>query len=169
MAAPIPKINDQNEIIGETTITEAKQNGWPRRIARVFIFDEAGNMLLQKRNANAPAFPGLWDQSAGGHIDVGESGIVAATREMQEEIGVDTKLTTVVEGYKPEDFPEHVFNYVYRGVISAETVIVPDPDEVSEVRWLSVQEFEVWLKEEPELFVPPFIHTWKIFRDKLIP
>ena len=92
MEAKIPKLDEDLNIVGETTITEALNNNWWRLVARVYVFDEAGNILLQRRSESMQVYPGRWDQSAGGHVDVGETNEEAAKREALEEIGVDAEL-----------------------------------------------------------------------------
>ena len=100
MFHPIPKINEQDEVIGETTIEEAVVNGWPRRVSRVFVFDESGNILLQKRSQTMLSYPGLWDQSAAGHVDIGEAYKDAAKRELYEELGLELNLVEVATSHR---------------------------------------------------------------------
>lgn len=46
-----------------------------------------GRVLLVHRSPNRCAYPDVWDLP-GGHIERGESGLRALTREMHEELGV---------------------------------------------------------------------------------
>ncbi|MDC1205645.1 NUDIX domain-containing protein [Candidatus Pacebacteria bacterium] len=160
----IPLINDQDEVIGKTTIKEAKASGQFRRIVRVFIFDEAGRMLLQLRSKHVHASPRRWDQAVGGHVDYGESYQQAAHREMKEEIGIETSLTEIAISIKAGD----MFNGIFKATINSNTKFSLDQREVEEVAWCTVEEFENDEKRNPQNYTSGFPEIWKKFRDKLI-
>jgi 8-oxo-dGTP pyrophosphatase MutT (NUDIX family)/ubiquinone/menaquinone biosynthesis C-methylase UbiE len=72
--------------------------GWTKLItphvgANVAIFDDAGQMLLTRRQDN-----GLWCLP-GGHMDLGESIDQTATREAQEETGLTVQIERLVGLY----------------------------------------------------------------------
>jgi len=164
-ASNIPKINENDEVIGVTTIREAKESGWPRRISRVFIIDNEGSILLQKRSMNMYGYPGLWDQAVGGHVDDKESYIEAAVREMGEELGIyDVPLEELVVSY----CNRNCFEGIYRAVVPKSIKINFDTHEVSEVKWFTIEDFENQLQTNPEDFVEPFVAVWHHFRDKLV-
>ena len=161
----IPKIDANDEVMGATTITEAKENGWPRRISRVFIFDDEGNMLLQKRSKNMHGYPGLWDQAVGGHIDMGESYKDAAIREMSEELGiVGIDIEELAVSYKNKN----CFEGIYKAVISRSIEINFDTVEVEAVKWITIEDFEKEIEVNPELYVPAFVGVWFTFKKQFI-
>ena len=53
----------------------------------VFICQDRG-ILFQKRAQKKRVFPWMWDFTAAGHIDPGETPVSAALREAQEEINI---------------------------------------------------------------------------------
>lgn len=165
---PIPKIDEDNNLLGETTIGEAIANGWPRRVVRVFVFDTDGKMLLQKRSSTMRSYANVWDNAAGGHVDVGENASEAAQREMQEEIGLDLELTEVVSAFKHVSKEETLYVSAYKAVVSVGTDIAFVEREVQEVGWFSVEAFETWAHKQPEDFVPAFVDFWFIWRDKIL-
>lgn len=57
------------------------------RLSAVILLDDAGHILLQHRDANAPTAPNLWGLP-GGSIEAGESAEEAAHREVLEETGL---------------------------------------------------------------------------------
>lgn len=61
--------------------------------AVVFVFRKNSEgmleLLWQKRSSGVSRFPGFYDISAGGHINLGESLVDAAIREAREEIGAE--------------------------------------------------------------------------------
>lgn len=61
--------------------------------AHVWLYKTNANdeleILLQKRASDKRTWPGFYDISAAGHIDLGEDYVTAAIRETREEIGLD--------------------------------------------------------------------------------
>ncbi len=168
MQKNIPKINEDNEVLGETTIEEAVEKGWYRRAVRVFIFSTDGQILLQQRSFTITGYPCLWDQAAGGHIDVGESAYEAAVRETKEEIGLELELTEVTGPIKSETDKERIFSYAYKAVINSNVNITIDTADLERVQWFTVGELEQQLVDKPESFIPAFDEFWQKHRDTLI-
>ncbi len=54
-----------------------------------------GRVLLVHRSPNRHAYPDVWDLP-GGHIEAGESELVALAREVHEELGVRIVTTSAV-------------------------------------------------------------------------
>src|SRR5690606_18774949 len=59
------------------------------RAVHVGVFDDDGNLWLQRRSRKKDTWPGAWDISASGHVDPGESYEDAARRELLEELGIE--------------------------------------------------------------------------------
>jgi len=163
MEAKIPKIDENNKIIGETTIDEARRNGWPRRVSRVFIFDEEGNVLLQKRSKNINLYPGLWDCS-GGHVDVGETYTEAGTREIKEELGIVADVEEIAEA----THFENTFLAICLTKIRRSGEITIDQNEVEDFKWVSVEELQQGLKEHPKEYTPWLLDVWERSYDTLV-
>lgn len=84
--------NDNNETLGiEKMKSEAHKNGLWHRSSHIWIYNSRSEILLQLRADNKEMYPNMWDISAAGHVDAGEEPIVAALREMEEEIGLSVK------------------------------------------------------------------------------
>ncbi|OGV34409.1 MAG: hypothetical protein A2020_05035 [Lentisphaerae bacterium GWF2_45_14] len=67
-------------------MTRSINSKLPRReVAILILYDENERMLLQKRTADAPVFPGVWGFFGGG-IESGESPLEALKREIYEEL-----------------------------------------------------------------------------------
>jgi isopentenyl-diphosphate delta-isomerase len=114
------------------------------RAFSVFIYNKQGETLIQKRANGKYHSPGLWANSCCGHPRPGEDVKLAAERRLKEELGFTCELhpvTTVCYTLKLEkDLWEleytHVFEAVYEGIVS------PNPEEVSEVKWVYPQELK---------------------------
>ena len=64
-------------------------------------------MFLQRRSSEVETYPNTWDQSAGGHVDEGETYEEAAKRELKEELGIDNVgLKKVTKFYTEQDYKD---------------------------------------------------------------
>ncbi|MDP2632859.1 MAG: NUDIX domain-containing protein [Candidatus Curtissbacteria bacterium] len=87
-------VDKNDKIIGYKTRGECHSNkNLMHRGAGVMIFNDKGEVLLQKRSRTKDLYPGYFTISSAGHVNKGESYEKTAKREMLEEIGIKTKIT----------------------------------------------------------------------------
>ena len=137
-------VDENDKVVHGGTMDEAQLGGLWHRIARVMVHDKvAGKYLLQKVAPNPYYDGGLWNTTASGHVDEGESYEQAAARETAEEMGVVGLRLVEVERYVTETtkgdkvYRRHNVTYV------AETHDAPSVnpnDEVEDTVWLSRDE-----------------------------
>lgn len=58
-------------------------------VVHVGVLSTEGKLLIQQRSTEKAMFGGMWDLSAGGYAQEGESSEEAARRELLEEIGIE--------------------------------------------------------------------------------
>src|SRR5215510_5585248 len=107
-------VNERDEVIGKRTRAEVHRLGLMHRAVHVLVFNSEGKVFLQKRSMTKDRQPGLWDSSASGHLDVGESYDDCALRELREEIGLDLQAAPrrlFKLPASPETDQEHVWVY----------------------------------------------------------
>jgi isopentenyl-diphosphate delta-isomerase len=146
---------------GSMTVEEAHQApGRLHRAFSVFLRDAGGRVLLQQRAAVKTRFPLRWANTCCGHPRPGEEVAVAASRRLVEELGVaEVALTEVgVYRYRAEDPAtgriEHEYDHVLLGDLPPAVQLVPNPDEVAEIAWMSVPSLLAGLATEPERYAP---------------
>lgn len=76
-----------------------KQGLWHRCIV-VAIINEKNEILLQQRTDNKEKNAGLWDISVAGHISSGQDSLMAATREINEEVSVNLGFNVEVKEFR---------------------------------------------------------------------
>ncbi len=160
-------VDENDKVIGAGSMAGAIDNGIRVRIARVFLTNSSGDLLIQKRSETI-SLPGKWDQSAAGHVDEDEDYIEAAARELQEEMGVrDVALQEVADYYAEEGDEiktKKRFNKIFCGVYDGEVDI--DKDEVSDYQWIELAKLESEMKNTPNKFTQGFIEAFEIYRQK---
>lgn len=166
--ADITFVDDNNEVIGSGSKQEAWSKGITCRIARIFLFNQAGELLIQKRADHLASLPGRWDSSAAGHVDAGEEYLEAAERELSEEVQItNIELKELGLLYLDEkDEPEKIkkrFQMIYTGHYDGE--VTADSEDVSEVRWISLKELAQWMEEKPEEFTEGFLRSFAYLQE----
>ncbi|GAA1854896.1 isopentenyl-diphosphate Delta-isomerase [Myceligenerans crystallogenes] len=119
----------------------------PGRLHRafsVFLFDDAGALLLQRRAWTKYHSPGVWSNSCCGHPFPGEPPAEAAARRVREELGVTPHLLRpagTVRYTHPDPasgLVEREYNHLFTGLVR--TPPRPDPEEIAEVRFAAPDE-----------------------------
>lgn len=153
--------------IGSGSLKEALDRGVVRRVSRVILVNDKDEILLQRRG-DVVSYPGLWNDSASGHVDVGETYLEAAYREMKEEMGVEgVRLQEVGKFYGEEkegEITRKAFNELYKGEFSGTPVI--DTDEVSDFKWISKDKLKRWIDEKPHDFTPGSVAAIRFYLKK---
>ena len=131
-------VNEQGMTTGLGRRSEVHGNpALLHKVIHVLVFNDAGELLLQKRSLSKDVAPGKWDTSVGGHVAPGEDLLAAALREMQEELGV------VSDDYL------YLYSYCYRNDFESEIVYTyrcihngPFPFDKGEIDEVSFWSFE---------------------------
>ena len=135
-------VNERNRAVGQAEKSAVHRAGLLHRAFSIFLVDEHGRMLLQRRSRLKYHSAGLWANSCCGHPRPGESTQRAARRRLGEELGATTPLRF---GFRaryctvlPNGLTENELVYVYFG--GAPRTFHLNPEEVSEVGWMTLPE-----------------------------
>lgn len=155
-------VDDNDQVIGEAPRSVVHEEGLRHRAIHVFVFNELGELFLQKRSMLKDCFPGCWDSSASGHLDQGESYDACAARELKEEIGLELNRP-LKKHLKNEACDETGQEYVWLYSCRSEGPFVLQESEVEKAEWVSREAIDQWIKQKPEEFAPGFILLWNRF------
>lgn len=101
MEEMIDVLNESGVKTGEiVTRSEIHKKGLWHRAIVVAIINEKNEILLQQRSDNKEKNPGMWDVSAAGHISSGQDSLMAATREINEEVSVNLGFNVEVKKFR---------------------------------------------------------------------
>ena len=161
-------VNDNDEIIGyEQKDICHEGNGILHRAFSIFIFNERGELLLQKRSSGKPLWPQYWSNSVCSHPRKGETYETASSRRLLEEIGMKSDLTHLFKFRYQATFgdvgSENEVCVVFAGLSSGP--VKANPDEIEEWRFVEVSKLNDELKQRPEVFTPWFKMEWQRFSD----
>jgi isopentenyldiphosphate isomerase len=135
-----PIVDKDDNVIGKILRAEANTNpNIIHRDAGVIVFNNTGEVLIQRRSKTKDTFPDCLDISVGGHVNYGEEYINTAVREAREELGIsiskdDLKLLGKVLIEVPW---EKEFWQIYSYQITADFKPVKN-EEVAEVQFMSL-------------------------------
>lgn len=149
-----------------------RDGDWHKGV-HVWLITEQGELLLQRRSLGLHTYPGLWENSAGGHIDAGYTSIQTAQKELQEEVGIALPLEkfellfTVIDQFTSDTHQGHCINNEFDDVY---LVVVPErvttkmyEKEVSEICWVDFRELEQKLHSGSLGYIPRPIEYSHLF------
>ncbi len=164
MNTELLSVVDENDcIIGACPRHIIHATGLRHRAVHILVFNEHGQLFLQKRSMKKDLNGGLWDTSAAGHVDAGEEYDVSAVREIEEELGISAtrplellfKLpATAVIGME--------FIQVYHCIHNGPFVLAAD--EIDEGDWFSVAEISARIAADDRLLTETFKTIWRQFQ-----
>lgn len=134
---------------------EAHRNGWYHNTIHLWLYTKKGEILLQQRSHKKSIYPLLWDVSAAGHVDAGESLLNAAIRETHEELGLLLKPEELnkigihkhCKNYNNGQIKDYEFHHVFIAELAVNIEeLTPDDEEVEAVKLVSISTFLSLLK-----------------------
>eukprot|EP00252_Welwitschia_mirabilis_P017861 TRINITY_DN3977_c0_g1_i1.p1 TRINITY_DN3977_c0_g1~~TRINITY_DN3977_c0_g1_i1.p1 ORF type:complete len:777 (+),score=147.62 TRINITY_DN3977_c0_g1_i1:111-2441(+) len=133
------------------------KDGDYHRAVHVWIYAEStGELLLQRRADCKDSWPGQWDISSAGHISAGDTSLITARRELEEELGITL----------PDEAFEFLFVFLQECVINDGTFINNEYNDVYLVTTLEPIPLEAFSLQESEVSEVKYI-SWREYRDIL--
>jgi isopentenyl-diphosphate Delta-isomerase len=146
-------VDKMDQVICQATRREIHQKKLLHRSIHIWVFNHQNEVFLQKRSMAKDENPGLWDTSAAGHVDSGETYDDCAHRELWEELGIKAILKPLekIEACK-NTYYEHVQIYTCR----TNSAININLDEISEGKYFDLELIKDNIKKNPEQFTSSF-------------
>lgn len=136
------------------------RQGLLHRAFSIFIFNNQGDCLIQKRAAGKYHSAGKWANSCCGHPRPGEATGKAARRRLEEETGLRVPL---IFGFKARyvarldnQMIENEIPHLYFG--RSETAPAPNPDEIEAIDWISLDRLEADIRQRPDRYAAWLCH-----------
>ena len=140
------------------------QLGLRHRAVHILVFNDRQQLFLQKRSLSKDINAGLWDTSAAGHVDAGESYAACAHRETIEELGVcvDATLSFLFKlPAKQETGMEFV--QVYKSLHNGPFTL--EADEIDGGQWFDMKEVSQRVAINDSSLTETFKTLWLKFKE----
>lgn len=161
-------VNAKGHPVGEMAKLAAHQQGLLHRAFSIFILrknQSETEVLLQQRQFDKYHCGGLWTNTCCSHPQPGETTLAAAHRRLHEELNFRCELQEVGYFIYRAEFEngliEHEYDHVFAGWLTQDTPIAPNPDEIANIRWLSLETLKNELALYPEKFTPWLVPALK--------
>lgn len=132
--------NENREKTEKTHIRgEEMQEGDFHQVIHVWIMNESGQFLIQRRQPWKKGWSNMWDCSAAGSALAGETSEMAAIREVKEELGIDLQMVN----------SEILFTIKFARGFDDHFLVVQDIniedlslqyEEVADAKWATIEE-----------------------------
>ena len=161
-------VNEQDEEIGQLDKGACHDGeGVLHRAFSVFLFNDAGELLLQQRASGKRLWPMYWSNSCCSHPRVGESMEFATGRRLQEELGLAAELRYLFKFSYSAAFgelgSERELCSVYIGRANGEAAV--NVTEINATRWVSPEALDEEFRTAPETLTPWFAIEWRRIRE----
>lgn len=147
-------VDSDDQEVGTSEKLRAHELGLLHRCFSIFVFNSAGELLLQRRALSKYHSPGLWSNTCCGHPRPGEETLDAAHRRLMEEFGFDCDLEEKFSfSYRTEfenGLKENEFDHVFFGVFDGKPA--PDHLEVGDFRFVRLAQLKEELRQDPDSF-----------------
>lgn len=151
-------VDEKDQLIGKMEKIEAHEKGLLHRAFSVFVYNDQNELLLQKRAESKYHTPGLWTNTCCSHQRENESNIEAGKRRLQEEMGFTTDLENqfsfIYKAPFSNGLTEHEYDHILIGYYNGQPK--PNPEEVADWKWMSLDEIEKDLHQHPDRYTAWF-------------
>jgi len=156
-------IVDENDKVVGCKDGNALVEGDIYRVSALWITNSQGEALLARRHHTKSHNPREWGPAVAGTVEEGESYEDNIIKEAEEELGL--------KNIKPEVGPKTRTEGIYNHFTQWYTLVVDkdinyfkiQENEVEEIKWFSVKEFEQQIQQNPEEFIPTMKKYFELF------
>lgn len=162
-------VNEADEVVGQASRVDVHRRNLMHRATHIILTNSERQIFIQLRSKTKDTNPGLWDTSAAGHVDAGESYEQCAVRELEEELGVVVSAEHLVEIGRLPPTLHNGFEFVRIYLATSDAPITLEVGEVDDGKWVSQAALERWLANEPDEFASTFAIIWQNTHEQLAP
>lgn len=140
-------------------------NGNPQcfhKTVGIWVINDRGEILVQKRAARKAQFPNKWDTSCGGHVSAGDSELQTCVKEIGEELGMQTQPADfhfLTKWFNPAHW-DFIYLYYLRTNLTAADFVL-QTEEVADVKYVPYDEFvKLFYSKDFSAHAPRELKDW---------
>lgn len=155
----LPLVDEEGRPMGQATRRECHDGSKKLHpVVHLHIYNNNGELFLQRRPEWKDIQPGRWDTAVGGHVTLGESIDEALRRETKEEVGLCGFEAEALGRYIFESERDRELVHVFRTVTNE----APQPsNELDGGRFFAPEEIKLLMGKG--FFTPNFEQEWQRF------
>jgi isopentenyl-diphosphate delta-isomerase type 1 len=159
-------VDHRDRVIGRAARDEVHARKLKHRAVHVLLFNERGELFVQKRAAGKDTFPGCYDSSAAGHLNSGETYDGCAVRELREELGLKVSADRLDKIFKAAACEQTGWEFVWVYRLQGKFQPVVNPAEIEAGQFWPVDRVEALVTQRPETCAPSFALIVREFRGR---
>ena len=161
----IAVVDENDQFIENQPRNKVHELGLRHRAVHILVFNDKQQLFLQKRSLNKDINAGLWDTSAAGHVDAGETYAACAHRETIEELGVCVD-STLAFLFKLPAIPETGMEFVQVYSSSHNGPFTLEAEEIEGGQWFSIKDISQRVANNDQTLTDTFKTLWAKFEEK---
>ncbi|WP_349431742.1 NUDIX domain-containing protein [Methylomarinum sp. Ch1-1] len=156
-------VDENDRIIGSRPRHQIHAQGLRHRAVHILVFNDQGQLFLQKRSMKKDLNKGLWDTSAAGHVDEGEDYQPCAQREAEEELGI-LVADTLEALFKLTATPRLGMEFIQVYQCRHNGPFQLAAEEIDDGQWFSPQEISQRVNDDDHTLTDTFKIIWQRYQ-----
>ena len=156
-------VDEEDRVIKQATRHTVHAQRLRHRAVHVFVFNQRGDLFLQKRSRWKDKHPGQWDSSAAGHVNAGDTYADTAPREIREELGIDAHPVEIASLAACENTG---WEFVRLFRAGHDGPFILPPAEIESGAFFTPGQIARWIAARPQDFAPGFLECWRAFESQ---
>jgi isopentenyl-diphosphate Delta-isomerase len=151
-------VDEKDNAIGIMEKMEAHEKGLLHRAFSILLFNNKGEILLQKRSAKKYHSGGLWTNTCCSHPLPGETMEDATSRKLKQEMGIETTLEFSYKFFYKTDLDkgliEHECDHVFIGTFNGVPYV--NKEEVEDWKFIDIKTLQRDISKNPDAYTQWF-------------
>lgn len=156
-------VDENDRVLRQASRHEVHTQGLRHRAVHVFVFNRDGELFLQRRSRWKDVHPLLWDSSAAGHVEAGQTYDATAPREVAEELGVEAACTRIGQIAACAETGWE-FVHLYRTEHAGPFRLAPA--EIDSGAFFALDQIDRWTRARPQDFASGFLACHRLLREQ---
>lgn len=157
----INRVDDKDVPVGTIPRSLVFQTHANFRVVHVLLFNNKGELLIQRLALSRSRNPGYWGSSVAGYVFAGETYEAAAARRISQELGLYNATLTLFGKTEMDDQGCKKFIDVF--ITNHEGPFSYDHSHIEQIEFISLERIHIMRDSGERPFTPTFLHVLNFF------